>query len=214
MLFDAIVPGGVREGVLLDPAGVRTRAARLHAGARIYVDELFGNLSVIRRFEGAGVVSPQMARTFGAVGPARRASGGRTDLRSLLPYGAYNGLPVAVATETAGDVAARVRVKARELDVAFELVDRALAALGEHAPPVPQRVVANAGAITALTEGPRGTEAISLECDAHGVLERIHVISASYRNWPTVLRAMEGNIVPDFPLVNKSFNLCYACADR
>jgi Ni,Fe-hydrogenase III large subunit len=50
--------------------------------------------------------------------------------------------------------------------------------------------------------------------DAAGRIERFHAISASYRNWPLVARAMDDNIVPDFPIVNKSFNLCYACADR
>ncbi len=53
-----------------------------------------------------------------------------------------------------------------------------------------------------------------MHVDGAGLLERVHAISASYRNWPVVARAMEGNIIPDFPLVNKSFNLCYACADR
>jgi Ni,Fe-hydrogenase III large subunit len=214
LLFDAIVPGGVRAGVLLDAPAVRTGAAWLHDDARAFVRALFGNISVVRRFEGAGVVSAAVARAFGAVGPARRASGGTVDIRSTLPYGAYCDLQPVVETETDGDVAARIRVKARELDIAFELVDRALAALGEHAPPPPQRVAPDAGTVTMLTEGPRGTESVSLACSAQGVLESIHVLSASYRNWPVVLRAMEGNIVPDFPLVNKSFNLCYACVDR
>ena len=54
----------------------------------------------------------------------------------------------------------------------------------------------------------------SVERRPAGRLRRFHAISASYRNWPAVALAMDGNIVPDFPLVNKSFNLCYACADR
>ena len=214
LLFDAIVPGGVREGVLLDAPALRAGAAWLRDDARAYLRGLFANISLVRRFEGAGVVSPEIARTFGAVGPARRASGGAFDVRYTLPYGAYQDLQPVVETETEGDVAARVRVKARELEGAFELVDRALAMLGEHAPPPPQRVEAAAGTITMLTEGARGTESVSLECDAQGIVKRLHVRSASFRNWPTVLRAMEGNIVPDFPLVNKSFNLCYACVDR
>ncbi len=71
-----------------------------------------------------------------------------------------------------------------------------------------------AGTATAVVEGPRGAETIAVHVGEHARLERVHVISASYRNWPLVTRAMDANIVPDFPLVNKSFNLCYACADR
>jgi Ni,Fe-hydrogenase III large subunit len=214
LLFDAIVPGGVRAGVLREPQTLRAGTAALRREARAYVRALLGNVSVLRRFEGAGVLAPQTARAFGAVGPARRASGGTLDLRDLLAYGAYAELRPAVHAEGAGDVAARVRVKAEELDAAFDLVDRALDALNGAAPPPPRDIAPAAGAAVAVTEGPRGAETIALACDAGGVLARIHVRSASFRNWPAVLRAMEGNIVPDFPLVNKSFNLCYACVDR
>jgi Ni,Fe-hydrogenase III large subunit len=214
LLFDAIVPGGVRAGVLGDPQDVRAGASALRAAARAYVRLLLDNVSVLRRFEGAGVLRPEIARTFGAVGPARRASGGTLDMRTLLGYGAYAVLAPDVALESAGDVAARVRVKAAELDASFAVLDRALAALNGSAPPPPQAVAPRAGEAYAVTEGPRGAETVALACDDAGALARIHVRSASFRTWPSVLRAMEGNIVPDFPLVNKSFNLCYACVDR
>jgi Ni,Fe-hydrogenase III large subunit len=213
-LFDAIVPGGVRTGVLREPQRLRDGAAALRRDARAFVRALVGNVSVLRRFEGAGVLAPETARAFGAVGPARRGSGGTLDVRELLGYGAYADLRPTVHVEDAGDVAARVRVKAAELDVAFELVERALAALDGAAPPPPRTLALGAGAAVAVTEGPRGAETVALACDGGGALARIHVRSASFRNWPAVLRAMEGNIVPDFPLVNKSFNLCYACVDR
>jgi Ni,Fe-hydrogenase III large subunit len=213
-LFDAIVPGGVRAGVLQEPQRLRVDAASLRRDARAFVRALLSNVSVLRRFEGAGVLTAQTARAFGAVGPARRASGGTVDLRELSAYGAYAALRPAVPAENAGDVAARVRVKAEELDVAFDLVDRALDALNGAAPPPPAAVTPGAGTAAGVTEGPRGAETIALRCDAGGALARIDVRSASFRNWPVVLRAMEGNIVPDFPLVNKSFNLCYACVDR
>jgi Ni,Fe-hydrogenase III large subunit len=213
LLFDAIVPGGVGIGVLRDARATREAAAQLRADARREVRALLGNISVQRRFEGAGVLPAETARAFGVVGPGRRASGGTLDVRALLPYGAYAALVPAVASDAACDVAARVRVKAAELDAAFDLIDRALAALGEHAPPAPRGVTPGRGATVTLTEGPRGAETLVVACGADGALERITVRSASARNWPAVVRAMEGNIVPDFPLVNKSFNLCYACAD-
>jgi Ni,Fe-hydrogenase III large subunit len=214
MLFDAIVPGGIRSGVLSDPQAVRAKVAALRDDVDTYVQALFRNASVMRRFEGAGYVSPETARAFGAVGPARRASGGTIDIRSYLPYGAYRERQPELHGETAGDVAARCRIKRLELAESFALVHHALREMHGHRPPPPQPLRASAGVVTTLAEGPRGSESISVECDRHGRLTRIHVISASFRNWPVVLRAMEGNIIPDFPLVNKSFNLCYACADR
>lgn len=213
LLFDAIVPGGVAVGALRDARATREGTARLRADAAAYAATLLGNISVQRRFEGAGVLLAETARAFGVVGPGRRASGGTFDVRAALPYGAYAELVPAVTSESAGDVAARVRVKAAELEAAFDLVDRALAALDAAAPPPPQRVEPAAGAAVRVTEGPRGAETLALGVDATGALERITVRSASFRNWPAVVRSMEGNIVPDFPLVNKSFNLCYACAD-
>jgi Ni,Fe-hydrogenase III large subunit len=47
-----------------------------------------------------------------------------------------------------------------------------------------------------------------------GTVERVHLRSASFANWPVVAAVVPGNLVPDFPLINKSFELCYACTDR
>lgn len=214
MLFDTIVPGGVRCGTLPDPQGLRERLGELRRDVLRYVEELFQNRSVIRRFEGTGYLSPQTAHSFAAVGPARRASGGEIDIRNFLPYGAYRALVLEPQVESAGDAAARCRVKYREVIQSFELLDRALIELGDAGTGEPAVVRPGLGAVTTVTEGPRGAESVSLACDERGTLTHLHVISASYRNWPVVLRANEGNIVPDFPLVNKSFNLCYACVDR
>jgi Ni,Fe-hydrogenase III large subunit len=213
-LFDAIVPGGVRAGALLVPHAVRPQIADLRGEVEAYLDALFRNRSLLRRWEGAGFVAPDIARAFGAVGPARRASGGAIDMRTYHPNGAYRTAPSALFTEAAGDVAARCRIKRLEIIESFALIDAALNELAGHAPPAPRTLTVGEGVVTTVTEGARGGESLSVECGEHGRLARIHVISASYRNWPTVLRAMEANIVPDFPLVNKSFNLCYACADR
>jgi Ni,Fe-hydrogenase III large subunit len=213
-LFDAIVPGGVRSSESFDPRALALEIERLRGAVEAYLDALFGNRSLVRRFETAGRVSAETARAFGTVGPARRASGGTIDMRSYVPYGAYRSAPPECFTQAAGDVAARCTVKRSEISESFKLVDRALSELGGYIPPAPQPLRAGSGTITTVTEGPRGAETASVTCDELGRLARVHFISASYRNWPTVLRAMEGNIVPDFPLVNKSFNLCYACADR
>lgn len=214
LLFDAVQPGGVRESVLNERASLREELPALRSDVDRFIEELFENRSVMRRFEGAGSVNAKTARALGAVGPAARASGGTMDVRSFAPYGAYRHLDVRAAGARSGDVAARCSVKRDEIMESFRLLDLALTELGSAAIPPPKKFAAGEGAITAATEGPRGAETLSIECDRSGRLLRIHVISASYRNWPLVVRAQDGNIIPDFPLINKSFNLCYSCMDR
>ena len=63
-------------------------------------------------------------------------------------------------------------------------------------------------------EGPRGASWIWLRAGADGTIDRLRLRSASFANWPVVAAAVPGNLVPDFPLINKSFELCYACTDR
>ncbi len=63
-------------------------------------------------------------------------------------------------------------------------------------------------------EGPRGASWIWLRAGTDGTIDRLHLRSASFANWPVVAAAVPGNLVPDFPLINKSFELCYACTDR
>jgi formate hydrogenlyase subunit 5 len=123
-------------------------------------------------------------------------------------------MPIQCAHASKGDVAARCDVKRAELFESFRIIDDALKTLGVTGQNAPKLCSPAEGVATAAVEGPRGTETMSLECDRSGAITRLHTISPSYRNWPVVTRAMEGNIIPDFPLINKSFNLCYSCADR
>jgi Ni,Fe-hydrogenase III large subunit len=214
LLFDAIVPGGIGAGVLLERSRVLEEVRTLEASIEAYAVGLFANGSVVSRWQRTGNVPSETALAFGAVGPAHRGSGGTRDVRSYAPYGAYRSFNVRPPTESSGDVFARCSVKREELRESCRLIRDALARLGKTALPEPSAARIPAGVAYAAVEGPRGTETIAVHVDGAGLLERVHAISASYRNWPVVARAMEGNIIPDFPLVNKSFNLCYACADR
>lgn len=214
LLFDAVVPGGVAPGVVSTLAALRFELKTLREEVARYIERFFAADSFVSRLKETGTVSAATARAYGAVGPALRATGETFDVRTAAPYGAYRELRPLVAHANAGDAYARCRVKADELLESFALALRALDRLGNHAPGTPKRVVPRAGRTVAVTEGPRGAEVVAVECDDAGALRRFHAISASYRNWPIVVAAMQGNIIPDFPLVNKSFNLCYACADR
>ena len=209
-LFDAVVPGGVSIRDLEITAAVQD----LHTDIDAYLRSLFGNASVRSRWQQAGFLPHETARACGAVGPTHRASCGRIDLRSYLSYGAYRQFALRPAHARSGDALARCSVKRDELGESLRLIREALRKLGGRVPGVPLRMPALNGQATAAVEGPRGAEVVAVHVGSDGRLERVHVIAASYRNWPLVARAMDGNIVPDFPLVNKSFNLCYACADR
>ncbi len=214
LLFDSIVPGGVGPSVLRNQSEVAQELDALEPAVNRYLTDLFDNSSVVSRWHGAGIVNRETASAFGTVGPAHRASHGHVDVRAFAPYGAYAYLPARIAQASAGDALARCRVKRDELRESFRLIREAIAQLEGARIGSPEPLESKAGEAVTAVEGPRGAEVVAVHTDREGRLSRIHVISASYRNWPVVARAMEGNIVPDFPLVNKSFNLCYACADR
>ncbi len=212
-LFDTVVPGGVREGLLDDAEGLRAEIPGLRDAIRRFEVMLLTSESTVRRFSGAGIVTSEVADAFGAVGPALRASGGSADARALVRYGAYASYTPHVMTVHEGDVLARIRVKFGEALEALRLIEAALDELAGTRVRAPAEAPRVSGHAIGVCEGARGSETVAVDL-ADGALERIHIISASFRNWPIVIRAMEDNIVPDFPLVNKSFNLCYACADR
>jgi Ni,Fe-hydrogenase III large subunit len=214
LLFDAIVPGGVAPGVLLEPERILHQVTMLQDEIDAYVRGLFSTASLVSRWQRAGVVEARTAKVFGAVGPASRGSRGSFDARGSASYGAYEVLSVRPAGATGGDVFARCSVKRDEIAEAIRLICAALRRLPTDSVPRALDLEIGAGSAVGLVEGPRGAETVAVHVDGAGRLTRFHAIAASYRNWPIVVKAMDGNIVPDFPLVNKSFNLCYACVDR
>jgi Ni,Fe-hydrogenase III large subunit len=214
LLFDAIVPGGVGWSSLEEPDALLHGINNLREDVERYVNDLFGNASVVARWHGAGKVSRETLRAFGALGPARRAGGDNVDLRAILRYGGYRWFQLTVASALSSDAFARCCVKRDELQDSMRLIRESLTTMRNN-PPVPAPPLGvGPGTSIGAVEGPRGIETVAVHVDDHKRLDRIHIISASYRNWPVVARSMDGNIVPDFPLINKSFNLCYACADR
>jgi Ni,Fe-hydrogenase III large subunit len=117
----------------------------------------------------------------------------------------------AVPASPAGDVAARLEVRALELRGTFALLDDLL----RHPlrPGDAEQGGGGDGLGVALVESPRGETMCTLEL-GNGVVRRLHLRTGSYANWPALAHATVGNILPDFPLINKSFELCYACVDR
>jgi Ni,Fe-hydrogenase III large subunit len=213
-LMDAIVPGGTRAD--LDEAGARRLgdctqqiAAQVLTLRTIYEE----HEGVRDRFNGAGTVAVELAARLGLTGLAGRASGQAFDLRIDLPCEPYDGLAPARLGRREGDVAARVALRFDEVQDSCRLIRCILERLpaGEHATTV--RLPA-AGAIgVGLIEAWRGPVLVALEAGAAGAIRRCHPHDPSWQNWPVLEHAIIGNIVPDFPLINKSFNLSYSGHD-
>jgi len=214
-----VIPGGVRLDLPADLLGVI--AATLQdtlAGLDSLMARIEANPSVVDRLDDTGVLQHQAALDLAVAGVAARASGMDLDARRDHPHGAFMG-PEApdlhVVTASEGDAMARVNVRALEARESIRLVGEFVRRLEpgllgvELAEPLPGGRIG----ISAI-ESPRGEAVHWLRTDANGRVERYHLRSPSYHNWPAVALAAQTAIVPDFPLVNKSFELCYSCTDR
>jgi Ni,Fe-hydrogenase III large subunit len=189
----------------------RSDLRELHTDSAAAWRELEFAGSLQARLAGVGVLGEHDALRLGATGPAARACGVRHDARATSPRLAYDGfIPATVAT-AAGDVGARMRMRAAELEQTYEMLDELLAG------PLPAGVALPAAEPVALgtsrVESPRGATLCVVEL-AGSKLARWHLRTGSYANWPALAHAAIGNLLPDFPLINKSFELCYACVDR
>ena len=165
---------------------------------------------------GTGHVSAELAADLGLTGLAARASGRTMDLRSDHPWPPYDTLAVKTATHHGGDVAARVAVRFVELFESLRLIRAILSALpaGERRCTVSLAAGSTVGA--GWVEGWRGEVFVALELDGEAQdhrIRRCHPHDPSWQNWPVIEHAVIGNIVPDFPLINKSFNLSYSGHD-
>lgn len=212
--MDAIIPGGV--ALDLDDS-----VAAALAGALVPLRDEIQRLRDIfedhaglqDRFRGAGRVEPILARRLGLIGLVGRASGQAWDARVEGATAPYDVLDVNLCGALEGDVAARVAVRFDELLESLRLCRVIL----ERLCPGPVRAalpLASAGRIgLGWVESWRGPVLVALESGAHGTIRRCHPHDPSWQNWPVLEHAILGNIVPDFPLINKSFNLSYSGHD-
>ncbi|MCB0864507.1 MAG: NADH-quinone oxidoreductase subunit C [Solirubrobacterales bacterium] len=214
-LFGSVALGG-NEIVPGAPAVEEARARLSELGADIAAAwrALDFAATVQVRLTGAGVLSRERAEELGAVGPAARASGVERDARTYAPLLHYPAFRQARIDRPSGDCSARLRVRAAELATTLETLDDLLQG-GVEAGSAVQRANADGAADVgaAVVEGPRGETVCVVEGDG-ARLRRFHLRTASYANWPALAAATAGELLPDFPLINKSFELCYACVDR
>lgn len=172
------------------------------------------NESVVNRLKNTGILDKTIAKDHGVVGMAARACGIPVDSRSDYPYDAYEKLRPAIAHATAGDVYARFHIRIAEVIASSSLIIKAVKTLPHGTTSVPFKSLKKNSYAISITEGWRGDIVYLVSTDASGEINRVGIRDASFLNWPAVPFAVTGNIVPDFPLINKSFNLSYSGFDR
>jgi Ni,Fe-hydrogenase III large subunit/Ni,Fe-hydrogenase III component G len=207
--------GGVRRDLTPDDCReIDTTMQTIKADFKELADILLSHEISVNRMATTGVLTEQEVHDLEVVGIAARASGRNIDIRRDQPYAAYDRLRFDVPVFREGDVLARIRVRIDEVFQSISMIRQILEQLPD------------GNVITAIpelppyqwsmgwTESPRGETVHWLMIGKDQTVYRYRVRSATYSNWPAVPLAVKGNIVPDFPLINKSFELCYACCDR
>jgi len=214
LMMDAVVPGGLRSD--LAPQGPRELEALLAFIRRRFpelVDLYDDTASLKDRTVGTGILSPALAQQYAAGGYVGRASGRHFDARRTPGYAPYGALQFEVPSVQAGDVNARVWIRIREVEQSMALIEQILAGLpsGATHSPLPSARSTTEG--VALVEGFRGDIFAWVRIGAERRVERCHLRDPSWFQWPLLEAAIEGNIVADFPLCNKSFNCSYSGHD-
>jgi Ni,Fe-hydrogenase III large subunit/Ni,Fe-hydrogenase III component G len=214
LTMDCVMPGGVAADV---DEGLRQRLRRqcdaIEAEVRVLESIYESHAGLQDRFATTGIVTPQLAAQLGLTGLAGRASGQRADLRCDRAWAPYDRLDVKMASHMNGDVAARVAVRFAETLESLRLIRELCERLPEGpvcaAIELPRQGAVGAGWV----EGWRGEVFVALELGEDAGIRRCHCHDPSWQNWPVLEHAVIGNIVPDFPLINKSFNLSYSGQD-
>jgi Ni,Fe-hydrogenase III large subunit len=211
LMMDCIVPGGVVVD-LVDAGTIRALITEIRARFPALVALYDRTASLQDRTVGTGVLKPELAQRFGAGGYIGRASGRGFDARKSIGYAPYDRLHFDVPIRSDGDVNARVWIRIEEITQSLALLEQML----DQMPAGEVRGglgLARSSEGVALVEAFRGDVLVWLRTDGRGRIERCHLRDASWFQWPLLEAAIEGNIVADFPLCNKSFNCSYSGHD-
>lgn len=213
-----IVPGGVTmdadDKILEEIEDVLKEVEKVYADM---VHIMWEQANFVNRIRTTGIVRENTAFDLAMVGVGARASGIARDSRKDMGFGIYDELNFDVVVEHTGDVEARIKVRVGEVAQSISMVRQLIAKLRRNADTELQVDLGQLRALEGswgISESPRGDNIHWLMLDENGRIDRCFIRSASYPNWPALTVAVQGDIIPDFPLINKSFELCYACIDR
>jgi Ni,Fe-hydrogenase III large subunit len=178
------------------------------------VNLIMDSSSTRDRLETTGILKPQTARDLGVVGIAGRASGFDHDLRREFPHAYYGRVDFSVPVYHEGDVLRRMQVRIDEVRQSFRILEQVAANVPEGPLQIKVPPLAEGAVALGYVEGWRGEIFHWIRAGQNGRLARCKIKDPSLQNWPALSEAILGNIVPDFPVVNKSFNLSYSGTDR
>jgi Ni,Fe-hydrogenase III large subunit len=208
--------GGVNRDIT-DPETILKMVDALEREMVNTIIPVFTSSSTARsRCAGVGVLTRAQAIAYGVVGPTARASGLEQDIRKAAPYAAYEEFDFKIPAETAGDVRARLLVRALEILESCSILRQALGKL----PSGPicteiEDIVFPTGTATSRVEAPRGEVmySVSWEEDSDNPA-RVHVRTPTYANMPAVRQMVIGAQLGDTGLIQASIDPCYSCTDR
>jgi Ni,Fe-hydrogenase III large subunit/Ni,Fe-hydrogenase III component G len=178
------------------------------------VDLILASDSTRDRLQRTGILHPDKARDLGVVGVAGRASGVDLDVRRDHPYAAYAQYDMQTPVYEAGDVCHRVQVRIDQVRASLKVLLDAASGECHGVPYIPVRRIPPGCCALGAVEGWRGEILHWIRVGEDGCLERCKIKDPSLNNWPALVEAVQGNIIPDFPVINKSFNLSYSGTDR
>ena len=213
-----IVPGGVKYDVddrILEEIEDELRQIEREYATIEHI--MWQQNNFINRVRTTGIIRERTAFDLAMVGVGARASGVDRDSRKDMGFGIYDEFDFNVVTETSGDVEARIKVRIGEVAESLKIIRQVIGFLRYDSS---TELCVDLGELRTLegswgiSESARGDNLHWLMLDEEGRIDRLFVRSASYPNWPALTVAVQGDIIPDFPLINKSFELCYACLDR
>jgi len=212
LMMDRVIPGGVTTDLAPDSSDMVKRFVselghKFNRLAAIYDNKP----SLLDRTIGTGAVQGYMVHRFAAGGFIGRASGRSFDARQSPGYHPYDVLEFEVPMMAEGDVHARVWIRIREVRQSLKLIQQILARLPQG--PLSVDLRGQSGEGLAIVEGFRGEIVTWVRLADDGTVARCHPRDPSWLQWPILEAAIEGNIIADFPICNKSFNCSYSGHD-
>lgn len=207
--------GGVRFDINNDlERHVLDLLKRVKNDFRELTEIMFKSSSFLDRIETTGILSFEHAKGLGVVGVPARASGIFRDTRINHPYAAYSEVDFDIPVYyDEGDVCARVKVRIDEVYQSIAIIEQCFDKMPEGPIKTSMKEFPPYKQALSYVESPRGEDIYWIMTAPNNMLYRYKVRSPSFCNWPSIPYTIPGNIVPDFPLINKSFELCYSCTD-
>jgi len=213
LMMDRIVPGGVARDIPENGIEmVRTLIRTIRRRFPILIALYDNTASLQDRTVNTGALGADLAQRYGAGGYVGRASGRAFDARKVPGYPPYDNLKFDVPVRATGDVDARVWVRIDEVRQSVRLIEQILDGLPGHAE-AGQDAQRRGGEGVAMVEGFRGDILVWVRINSDRIIEHCYLRDPSWFQWPLLEAAIEGNIVADFPLCNKSFNCSYSGHD-